>query len=330
MCNLASTHTIHTHTPPYLNPLHTHSQAVALGYSMSDGIQESREIGAQHLSVQRSKRKKCPHGQRDTYHCIQCMKDGCNSKYCIHEREKRTCESCKHIPSKKKEKTVCEHGGNPNTCRSCWELNPNIRSIYCLHGKRKNYCAPCGGSQMCEHGRVRVACKDCQGTCEHGNLMSACTKCKKGESTRPKNDARSLQLYISTGILPSDSAAKSMPYISPGILSGDSAAKALPAAAEEAAVHQSTSASATRSDDFLDIPISTVDRDELENIYNQKCLSCNEESPVDDFWDLETGELLKICKHCRTVDEWVQTDVEGQSGGSRLSGLGCGSLLGSA
>ena len=31
----------------------------------------------------------------------------------------------------------------------------------CSHGKRKNYCKKCGGSQICQHGKCKSQCKEC-------------------------------------------------------------------------------------------------------------------------------------------------------------------------
>ena len=40
----------------------------------------------------------------------------------------------------------------------------------CKHGRVRNTCKECGGSQTCEHGRQRSRCKDCGGSgiCKHG------------------------------------------------------------------------------------------------------------------------------------------------------------------
>jgi hypothetical protein len=32
----------------------------------------------------------------------------------------------------------------------------------CLHGKRKDYCKECGGSQYCPHGKQRSRCNECK------------------------------------------------------------------------------------------------------------------------------------------------------------------------
>ena len=40
-------------------------------------------------------------------------------------------------------------------------------------------CKECGGSQICEHGRVRYRCKECggKGICEHGRRRCRCKDC---------------------------------------------------------------------------------------------------------------------------------------------------------
>ena len=42
-----------------------------------------------------------------------------------------------------------------------------------------NVCKECGGSQICEHGRVRYRCKECggKGICEHGRRRCRCKDC---------------------------------------------------------------------------------------------------------------------------------------------------------
>jgi hypothetical protein len=40
-------------------------------------------------------------------------------------------------------------------------------------------CKECGGSQICEHGRIRSMCKECGGSqiCEHGHRRNRCKEC---------------------------------------------------------------------------------------------------------------------------------------------------------
>ena len=55
----------------------------------------------------------------------------------------------------------------------------NGKEYVCEHGKRRNYCKECGGSQICEHGRQRSKCKECGGSdiCKHGKYRSRCKEC---------------------------------------------------------------------------------------------------------------------------------------------------------
>ena len=51
----------------------------------------------------------------------------------------------------------------------------------CIHGKRKETCAQCGGSAICVHKRHRRFCRQCKGAslCCHGVQKSRCTSCKR-------------------------------------------------------------------------------------------------------------------------------------------------------
>lgn len=53
----------------------------------------------------------------------------------------------------------------------------------CPHGKQKQYCGDCGGSQMCVHKRQKRQCRDCGGAnyCSHGTRKSRCRECKGSE-----------------------------------------------------------------------------------------------------------------------------------------------------
>ena len=67
----------------------------------------------------------------------------------------------------------CEHGRRKQFCKECGG------SQICEHGKRKAYCKECGGSQICEHGRVKETCKECGGSqiCEHSKRKQFCKEC---------------------------------------------------------------------------------------------------------------------------------------------------------
>jgi hypothetical protein len=52
----------------------------------------------------------------------------------------------------------------------------------CEHGRVRTQCKDCGGSGICKHGRVRGVCKDCGGgsICEHGRVRGVCKDCGGG------------------------------------------------------------------------------------------------------------------------------------------------------
>ena len=58
----------------------------------------------------------------------------------------------------------------------------NFKGIMCPHNKkRRDYCAECGGSQICPCGNVKAICKKCYGSqlCAHYKQWSLCAVCKK-------------------------------------------------------------------------------------------------------------------------------------------------------
>lgn len=76
---------------------------------------------------------------------------------------KRACEN-KHMLildvvrngfNKRYELAKCQHGRRRNQCIECGG------SQVCPHKRRQNNCIECGGSQVCEHKRQRNKCKDC-------------------------------------------------------------------------------------------------------------------------------------------------------------------------
>jgi len=67
-----------------------------------------------------------------------------------------------------------------------------FRSIMCPHNKtRRDYCAECGGSQICPCGNIKAICKQCKGSqlCAHQKQWSLCSVCKK-EFTCPHGKHR--------------------------------------------------------------------------------------------------------------------------------------------
>jgi hypothetical protein len=87
----------------------------------------------------------------------------------------RYCEAddCKEIAYWKNENDVF--------AKFCIEhKDDSMKSIkWCIHGKRKEYCKECRGSQICEHGKQKDRCKECGGSafCEHGKQKDRCKEC---------------------------------------------------------------------------------------------------------------------------------------------------------
>jgi hypothetical protein len=79
-------------------------------------------------------------------------------------------------------KSQCRECGGSQICEhnriksSCKECGG---SQICEHGKRKYECKECGGSRICEHNRIKSICKECGGRqiCEHGKRKSICKEC---------------------------------------------------------------------------------------------------------------------------------------------------------
>lgn len=72
----------------------------------------------------------------------------------------------------------CEHRKQKNLCLACGG------SSLCEHGKLHHYCrdcpAPYGGSKLCPHKKKKYICKDCRGAgiCEHLKVRRFCRICK--------------------------------------------------------------------------------------------------------------------------------------------------------
>ena len=152
----------------------------------------------------------CKHGVADNGNrCVLCYESGeGGSGICEHLRRKDRCkqcggsEICKHGINKqfcKKEgcegSQICEHKFNKSKCKICNKPGEGhvcehgrVRSSckecdgsdYCEHGKQKTKCNQgCGGSQICEHGRHKYQCPDCNGSviCEHMKQKDSCSEC---------------------------------------------------------------------------------------------------------------------------------------------------------
>ena len=69
--------------------------------------------------------------------------------------------------------SLCEHGRRRNRCRECGGSN------ICEHGRQRSNCKECGGASICQHKRQRSECKECGGAgiCEHGRRRNTCNEC---------------------------------------------------------------------------------------------------------------------------------------------------------
>ena len=83
-------------------------------------------------------------------------------------KEYKTCIHCRQTP-----KQLCIHGRQRQVCKDCGG------SQICEHNRQRHNCKDCGGSQICEHNRRRQFCKECGGSqiCEHNRKKSSCKEC---------------------------------------------------------------------------------------------------------------------------------------------------------
>ncbi len=85
----------------------------------------------------------------------------------------------------------CEHGRRKERCIDCGgsEICEHNRQKYncrecggigiCEHNRRKSKCKECGGSEICEHNCQKYQCKECGGSqiCVHNRQISGCKEC---------------------------------------------------------------------------------------------------------------------------------------------------------
>jgi hypothetical protein len=85
----------------------------------------------------------------------------------------RGCNECNSKKAEYTNKTKCEHGRQRNTCKGCGG------SQICEHNRRRSNCIECGGGGICEHRRRRSSCIECGGVsiCEHQLQRKICKIC---------------------------------------------------------------------------------------------------------------------------------------------------------
>ncbi len=118
----------------------------------------------------------CRHDRRK-YHCKDCGGAG----LCTHGKRRYACEVCKQSTIKRpvKRRRVShgdaaatgkegqQHSREVDRSRGRFVLGPGEyrdkhNHIMCQHDLFKVYCATCGGTGLCTHGKPRSTCKDCK------------------------------------------------------------------------------------------------------------------------------------------------------------------------
>jgi len=88
-------------------------------------------------------------------------------------RRLKTCQNCRDMATRSREKCKCEHGRRRNLCKDCEGTS------ICNHNRIKSSCKECGGTSICNHNRLRSQCKECGGSqiCNHNRIRSKCKEC---------------------------------------------------------------------------------------------------------------------------------------------------------
>jgi hypothetical protein len=118
-------------------------------------------------------------------------KDATIEKYHIKEDEIKEC--MKEVPHKKEfykkgKQWYClcdkrtDRCSNPDCKALGAELGLKVGGSICEHSKIRSACKDCKGGEICEHNRVRSKCKECEGgsICEHNRQRSTCKECGGG------------------------------------------------------------------------------------------------------------------------------------------------------
>ena len=112
----------------------------------------------------------------DRKKCTRCKVNLLMEEFKVRRDGNRTkmCIVC--LEKDKKYKKKCEHGRSKNVCKECGG------SQICPHQKVKYQCKECKGGSICKHNRSRTSCKECKGgsICEHDKQRTYCKMCKGG------------------------------------------------------------------------------------------------------------------------------------------------------
>lgn len=109
---------------------------------------------------------------------VKCLKCKCYRSEASFFNDKgrrlKTCQNCRDLGVKSREKCKCEHGRQKSQCREC------KGSSICEHDRQRRQCIECKGSSICEHDKRRTRCIECKGSsiCEHDRIRSRCRECK--------------------------------------------------------------------------------------------------------------------------------------------------------
>jgi len=124
---------------------------------------------------------------------VKCLKCKCYRSEASFFNDKgrrlKTCQNCRDLAVKSREKCKCEHGRERRKCKQCGG------SSICEHNRERNKCRECGGASICEHNRQRNNCKECGGAsiCEHNRQRNNCRECGGAsicEHNRQRNNCR--------------------------------------------------------------------------------------------------------------------------------------------
>ena len=84
----------------------------------------------------------------------------------VHNEDKKTANTATVAPS-----NVLDDPGHGKRTKNQWYSTKKYgtvkwlgKSFSCKHGRQRQQCKECGGSQICEHGRQRSLCKECGGS----------------------------------------------------------------------------------------------------------------------------------------------------------------------
>ena len=105
--------------------------------------------------------------------CGRCKSYKYPNQFFKNGKRLKACSDCRMREAEQRERNKCEHGRRKDQCKECGGTQ------ICEHGRQKDRCKECGGASFCEHGRIKNQCKECGGAlfCEHGRRKDRCKEC---------------------------------------------------------------------------------------------------------------------------------------------------------